>query len=221
MGGICRDSKVLEVGCGTGNYIIALSELTGALGWGLDPSESMLAQARSRSSRVTFRRGQAERLDYPPEFFDLVFSVDVIHHVAGRLEYLEEAYRVLKPGGRLCTVTDSEGVIRHRQPLSTYFPETVQVELDRYPRMADLRDMMGRVGFSEVAEELVELHYQLKDVQAYRDRAFSSLHLIAEEAFQRGIERMERDLWAGPIPCVARYVLLWGCKTPIPFSRCD
>ena len=38
--------RVLEVGCGPGNYILALAALTGCEGWGIDPSEGMLAQAR-------------------------------------------------------------------------------------------------------------------------------------------------------------------------------
>jgi ubiquinone/menaquinone biosynthesis C-methylase UbiE len=37
--GTARESKVLEVGCGTGNYICALQELTGCTCLGIDPSE--------------------------------------------------------------------------------------------------------------------------------------------------------------------------------------
>jgi ubiquinone/menaquinone biosynthesis C-methylase UbiE len=37
-GNLGRDSKVLEVGCGTGNYILALERLAGSQCWGIDPS---------------------------------------------------------------------------------------------------------------------------------------------------------------------------------------
>jgi ubiquinone/menaquinone biosynthesis C-methylase UbiE len=212
VGGIGSVSRVLEVGCGTGNYILALQSLTGCSCWGIDPSEQMLSRAGQRSGRVRFQLGKAERLDLPPGYFDLVFSVDVIHHVGDRLGYFQEAYRVLRPGGRLCSVTDSEWIIRHRQPLTVYFPETVEVELERYPRIAQLREFMARVGFGQIVDATVEFSYQLTDSQAYRDKAFSALHVIPELAFQKGIERMERDLRAGPIPCVSRYSLLWGAK---------
>ena len=205
-------SKVLEVGCGIGNYIIALEALAGCSCWGIDPSEQMLSRARERSRKINFQLGKAERLDFSPDFFDLVFSVDVIHHVGNRLAYLREAYRVLGAGGKLCTVTDSEWIIRHRQPLAVYFPETVEIELGRYPRIAELGEIMERVGFGEIAEGTVEFAYQLTDIQAYRDKAFSSLLLIPEAAFQRGIKRMEQDLCTGPIQCVSRYLLLWGAK---------
>jgi SAM-dependent methyltransferase len=207
-----RASKVLEVGCGTGNYIVALQALAGCSCWGIDPSEQMLSRARERSRPINLQSGKAERLDFPPDFFDLVFSVDVIHHMGDRLVYFREAYRVLRAGGKGCTVTDSERIIRHRQPLAVYFPETVEIELGRYPRIAELRDIMGQVGFDEITEDTVEFAYQLTDLQAYRDKAFSALLLIPEDAFRRGIERMEQDLRIGPIQCVSRYLLLWGAK---------
>ncbi len=210
--GVGSASRVLEVGCGTGNYVIALESLAGCSCWGIDPSEQMLARASARSGKISFQPGRAERLGFPPGSFDLVFSVDVIHHVNSRLEYFREAHRTLKAGGKVCTVTDSEWIIRHRKPLANYFPETVEVELDRYPRIAALRALMERVGFGQIAEHMVEFSCPLTDIQAYRDKAFSSLHLIGEEAFQRGMERMERDLRAGPIPYVSRYLLLWGTK---------
>ena len=71
---------------------------------------------------------------------------------------------------------------------------------------------MEQVGFGEIAESTVEFAYQLTDLQAYREKAFSALLFIPEEAFQSGIERMERDLRSGPIQCVSRYLLLWGTK---------
>lgn len=211
-GGVSATSKVLEVGCGTGNYTVALEVLAGCACWGTDPSEAMLSRARERSGRATFQPGRAERLEFPDGFFDLVFSVDVIHHVGDRAAFFSEAHRVLKAGGEACTVTDSEWIIRHREPLAVCFPETVEVDLARYPSVAELREVMQRVGFAEVSEEIVEFAYQLTDAQAYRDRAFSSLHLISERAFQQGIARMEATLRAGPVPCVSRYLLLWGTR---------
>jgi SAM-dependent methyltransferase len=172
----------------------------------------MLNQARKRSTEIVYRQGSAEDLGFAPGSFDLLFSVDVIHHVTDRRTYLAEAFRALAPGGRLCTATDSAWIIRHRQPLSHYFPETVEPELARYPRIADLRAGMAGVGFVALDEQTVECTYPLDDIQIYRDKAFSALHLISEDAFQRGIARMERDLREGPILCTPRYTLLWGTK---------
>lgn len=208
--GIDCEATVLEVGCGTGNYSLAISKLTGCTCWGIDPSTAMLALARSRSTAVNFQPGQAETLDFPAGYFDLVFSVDVIHHVRDRARYFQEAYQVLKLGGQICTVTDSEWIIRHRQPLSVYFPETVDLELKRYPAIARLRELMAAAGFNHIVETMVEWAYTLTDIRAYRDRAFSALHLISKTAFRCGLARMEQDLQKGPIQGLSRYVLVWG-----------
>jgi SAM-dependent methyltransferase len=210
--GINGDARVLEVGCGTGNYIAAVASLVGCPCWAIDPSEEMLVAACGRSANVTLRTGRAEQLDFETGSFDLVFSVDVIHHVNDHAAYFGEVFRVLAPGGRICTVTDSEWIIRHREPLAVYFPETVEVDLHRYPRLSHLRALMEEAGFSGIEERLVEFPYEVTDAQPYVDKAFSALHLILEEAFQRGLERMEKDLQDGPITGVSRYVLLWGSK---------
>jgi ubiquinone/menaquinone biosynthesis C-methylase UbiE len=212
IGSLGAESPVLDVGCGTGNYTLALESSLGCSCWGVDPSRQMLARARERTRRAHFQIGKAEQLDFPSGFFDLVFSVDVIHHVSNRPAYFREAYRVLKEGGRVCTVTDSEEIIRRRQPLSVYFPETVEIELQRYPRIADLRTMMLASGFTCLQETLVEHAYEMTDIEKFRSKAFSCLHLIPAEAFERGIQRMRGDLQEAPIPAVSRYVLLWGVK---------
>jgi ubiquinone/menaquinone biosynthesis C-methylase UbiE len=205
-------SRVLEMGCGTGNYASSLAGHTGCMAWGLDPSAGMLAHARAHPERVGWVLGRAERIGLVDGVFDLVFSVDVIHHVADKAALYREATRLLRPGGKVCTVTDSEEIIRRREVLSGYFPETVAVELARYPRLADLEGWMAAAGLASLAAAVVEEPYEIDSAQPFRDRTFSSLHLIAEEAWRTGLERLERDLARGPVRGMSRYACLWGRK---------
>jgi ubiquinone/menaquinone biosynthesis C-methylase UbiE len=211
-GTVAAASHVLEVGCGTGNYIAAIQNATGCRGWGIDPSRQMLAHARGRSSPVIFEQGRGEKLPLPDARFDLVFSVDAIHHMEDRLAYFKEAWRVLKPGGRVCTVTESEAMIRSRQPFAVYFPDTVAADLTRYPAAADLEQMMREAGFVQVHAHVSEMSFLIDDIQGFRDRAYSCLHLIPDEAFQHGIQQMERHLRTAPIRWVSRYLLVWCTK---------
>ncbi len=205
-------SQVLEVGCGTANYISALEALTNCHAYGCDPSQEMLAQARGRSATMQLKEGSAEKLDYPADSFDLVFSIDVIHHVEDHFAYYKEAFRVLKPGGKLCTITESPELIARRKPLSFYFPETVAADLKRYPPISGLRQWMTQAGFKSLWEKVLSYPYEKKDIKDYKNKAYSCLHMITEEAFLEGMQRMEADLKNGPIACLSQYLFLWGSK---------
>jgi ubiquinone/menaquinone biosynthesis C-methylase UbiE len=208
--GLGPGSRVLEVGCGTGNYITALAGTLGCTACGLDPSIGMLA--RARSERVHCLLGRAQELGFADGAFGLIFSVDVIHHVGDRAAFYQEAARALQPGGRICTVTDSADMIRRREILSGYFPETVEIEIARYPRIAQLEAWMDAAGLEISRTAAVEEPYEITSAQPFRDRAYSSLHLIPDGAWRAGVERLERDLDHGPVRGAARYACVWAHK---------
>ncbi|GIW04607.1 MAG: hypothetical protein KatS3mg059_1227 [Thermomicrobiales bacterium] len=207
---LAHAARVLDVGCGTGNYAIALRHRCDISVVGIDPSKSMLEQAAERSRDVHWICGRAEVLPFAAQSFDLIFSVDVVHHIRDRLAAFREARRVLRPGGWCCTVTDSEEDIVRREPLSRYFPATVPVELARYPRVATIEQELATAGFNDIRREHVEHPFVVTDVEPYRSRVFSSLRLIADEQVEAGVRRMEADLRHGPIPALSLYTLIWA-----------
>jgi ubiquinone/menaquinone biosynthesis C-methylase UbiE len=209
------ETRVLDVGCGTGNYTAALAVATGCRVFGVDPSPRMLEWARGAAPWESLVPGFAESLPFTDDSFDVVISTDVIHHVGDRDAYFRESVRVLRPAGQLVTVTDSHDDILQRRPLSSHFPETVEIELHRYPAVPQLLAEMARAGFVEPRIVKRSHEYDLHDIQTYRDRAFSSLLLIEEEAFRRGISRLEADLAQRPIPCVSLYTLIWGTSPSV------
>jgi SAM-dependent methyltransferase len=212
--GLRAGSRVLDVGCGTGNYARALQEATSCAISGVEPSGQMRQRAESAATWTALVAGSAETLPFPDDTFDLVYSTDVIHHVGDRDAFFAEAARVLAPGGWIATVTDSQEDIARRRPLSDYFPETVAIEERRYPAIETLRGEMETAGFTGIHETHVELEYPLTDSRGYRERAYSSLLLIPDDALERGLARMEQDLLAGPISALSLYTLVWGTNTP-------
>ena len=205
-------SRVLDVGCGTGNYAVVLTAASNCRISGIDPSANMLDRARDAVPWESLSQGSAEILPFPGGSFDVVMTTDVIHHIQDRTAYFREAARVLRSGGHIVTVTDSRDDIPRRRPLSSHFPETVDVELRRYPPVPLLLRELADGGFDELRLSHVEHAYELADIQPYRDRAFSSLHLIDEGAFRRGIKRLEGDLASGPISCISLYTIICGMK---------
>jgi SAM-dependent methyltransferase len=86
-----------------------------------------LAQARiGVPCRLHWIHTEADRTGLGDAQFDLTFCVDVVHHLNNGIGVFEEAHRMLKPGGALCPGTDSENIIRSREPLSIYWPQTVE-----------------------------------------------------------------------------------------------
>jgi ubiquinone/menaquinone biosynthesis C-methylase UbiE len=205
-------SRVLEIGAGSGNYISTISKMIGCECHGIEPSEAMLAQARKKRAPIHWRKGSAESLPYRAGAFTLIFCVDVIHHVSDARLFAGEMFRTLSPAGRACIVTESEADIQERKPLSVYFPETVQLELARYPRIEHLTQLMCGAGFSGMATRTAEFSYKLGSADSYRQKVFSCLNLISDEAHARGISRMSEDLLRGPIERSSRYTMLWATK---------
>ena len=172
----------------------------------------MLSRARTLPGCAVWMLGRAEQIPLAGDLFHLVFSVDVIHHVSDRATFYGEAVRVLLPGGAVCTATDSEEIIRRREVLSGYFPETVEIELARYPRIAQLKGWMAEAGLVDMEIVTVEEPYIVTSPYSFRAKAYSALQLISDEAWRSGLERLERDLALGPIRGASRYACVWGRK---------
>ena len=96
---------VLELCSGQGFNLIYLAKQNPQVqfnGVDLMPAHIRTAQRASRSlNNLSYQVGNIEELDYPSEAFDIVFVVEALFHVSDLAKALSEAYRVLKPGGRM------------------------------------------------------------------------------------------------------------------------
>jgi SAM-dependent methyltransferase len=108
LGRLERGERVLDLGSGAGTDSLVAAQMVGPAGSveGIDMTPEMVSKARAAAaeaglSNVGFREGEAERLPFPAEAFDVVISNGVIDLIPEKDAVFRELYRVLVPGGRL------------------------------------------------------------------------------------------------------------------------
>jgi SAM-dependent methyltransferase len=99
--------SMLDLGCNAGERTVWIAKQTGAREiHGIDIAEDRAQIATSRGVRV--KTGDlGSRFPYYDASFDLVVSNQVIEHLADTDNFVREAYRVLKPGGRAVISTEN------------------------------------------------------------------------------------------------------------------
>jgi SAM-dependent methyltransferase len=166
----------------------------------MDFSAGMLAQAQRRLAGIDLVQGTAERLPWPAASSDRVFCINAFHHFPDKPAFLEEARRVLRPGGRLLIV----GLDPHRGIdqwfVYDYFPESFEIDQRRYPAALSLRSWMKSAGFENcTTEEAEHWTYRLTADEILRQgrldkAATSQLSVLTEGEYGRGMEKIREDM---------------------------
>src|ERR671937_3121305 len=108
LGRLAPGERVLDLGSGAGTDSLVAAQMVGAGGrvTGIDMTAAMLVKARAAAAEmgvtnVEFVEGEAERLPFPDESFDVVVSNGVIELIPDKDAVFSELHRVLAPGGRI------------------------------------------------------------------------------------------------------------------------
>lgn len=104
--GIGPGTRVLDVGCGSGEFLALLRE-AGAAAVGADPAPAMVGLARGAGVEVVL--AGAESLPFDDGLFDVVTAVNALQFASDTTEALREFARVLGPGGRIAVSNWAEG----------------------------------------------------------------------------------------------------------------
>ena len=109
------DERVLDAGCGPGEMLRGMAQHGD--GWGMlvgsDFSAGMAAEAAGAATELPahFMVSDAQANPFPDRFFDVVMARHMLYHVPDIDRAVAEAARVLRPGGFLLTVTNSENTM--------------------------------------------------------------------------------------------------------------
>ena len=108
LGRLEPGERVLDLGAGAGTDSLVAAQMVGPGGAvvGLDMTPEMVTKAQAAAAElgaanVEFVAGEAERLPFPDESFDVVISNGVIDLVPNKDAVFSEIHRVLVPGGRI------------------------------------------------------------------------------------------------------------------------
>jgi len=128
-----RGKRVLEIGCGSGAHARLLAE-SGCRLTCIDITETGVEMTRRRLAlyglEAEVRRMDAERLEFPDESFDLVWSWGVIHPSADTARVAAEIARVLRPGG------EARLMVYHRDSFLAAYATVAGVLTGRIFRMS-------------------------------------------------------------------------------------
>jgi ubiquinone/menaquinone biosynthesis C-methylase UbiE/8-oxo-dGTP pyrophosphatase MutT (NUDIX family) len=125
-----KDKRVLDLGCGTGRYTIALSE-EGFKVYGIDWVEKVIKITKQKLKKegltANLKTGDIyKKLPYNNNFFDGIISIKVIHHnrVSKIKKLIKEMERVMKPGGILMIEVPKKNGRKNDKKFKKVEPET-------------------------------------------------------------------------------------------------
>jgi MPBQ/MSBQ methyltransferase len=137
-------ARVLDVACGLGGTTQQMKERwPQAEVTGVNISAQQVEACRQRVLNCDFQVMDAASMSFENESFDVILCVEAAMHFHSRQAFLQEAFRLLKPGGFLLLtdmlVSDPERFKRWRVPAENYIPDE-----------ADYRARMAQAGFTAI-----------------------------------------------------------------------
>ena len=201
---------VLDLGSGGGIDVLLSARRVGPTGkaYGLDMTDDMLALARQNAqeagiTNVEFLRGRIEEIPLPSESVDVIISNCVINLSGDKRRVLEEAFRVLKPGGRFAV---SDVVVRGDVPAAVRRSMELWVGC-----------VAGALEESEFRALLAEVGFEGADVEPTRLYRSEDARLFLEEAgvdVAANLDEMDGKLMAAFVRATKPLPAARGCCGP-------
>lgn len=203
------DKLYIDIGCGTGNYINALTE-RGLSFIGVDPSDTMLKVAKQQNPNIEFLNSRVEKLPFNDTYFDGAITTFTLHHWENVEIGLREINRILKPGAQFVMLSFTPEQM-DRYWLRHYFPEMIKRSGEQVPDKDTQKQMLIDAGFSTVKKEKYFIHDGLTDnflfsnkykPEQYLDptvrNGISSFRLFAsDQELKNGVKQLEADISSG------------------------
>jgi SAM-dependent methyltransferase len=161
----------LEAGCGAGYWVAALRHY-GFMIEGIEYARDLVDLVHSANPELPVRKGNALHIDSPNNHYDTYLSIGVVEHrVEGPEPFLSEAYRVLKPGGKILISVPFFGPSRKlKSSLSMYDRKPPDLPFFQYGFTSnEFTNYLQKAGFSiELVKPLYPHRLLLEEISFYR-----------------------------------------------------
>jgi SAM-dependent methyltransferase len=165
-----QKNRLLDIGCGSG----AMLEAAQRKNWqaeGVEVSDSAVVYLRGKGFKVF--HGFLHEANYPDNYFDVVTAVELFEHLLAPSEVIEEAARILRPGGILwATTPHSKGA--SARLLGTHWsiicpPEHVQLFSAKGLRMLLQQSGFSQINISTLGVNPVEILHNMRTKKTKTD----------------------------------------------------
>jgi SAM-dependent methyltransferase len=185
-----------DIGAGTGRFTRVLAAALDATIVAVEPSDRMVAEREP--VRAAFVRGLAEALPLRARSVDLAMLSMVYHQLPAAADAAVEVARVLGPGGLALVRTPTLDTL---PDWLHCFPEALAIDRGRMPTPDAVVGTFRSAGMALRRHSVVHQPIAAngaEHVARIRTRAFSTLGMISDEAFRRGLAAWEAHVAAGP-----------------------
>jgi ubiquinone/menaquinone biosynthesis C-methylase UbiE len=190
-------SKVLDFGCGTGNYLFQLRDAFKCELFGLEPSEGMRQIAADKNKTIKFAAGNHENIPFEDNFFDLIYMTDVIHHVPDLNNLFYNLFKKVNKNGLVCIITESYKQIESRW-YNKYFKSLIINEKKRYPDIPVITESAERQGFKIYCIDLINHgneHIVTNEfIRMVEEKNYSMFRQLDNEEYRNGLIELKKDI---------------------------
>merc|ERR1711878_241167 len=130
--------RVLDIGCGTGGSAFYMARNYGVDVYGFDLSANMIGIAQDYrmemeaavKHRTQFYIEDAMTMEYPENFYDVVYGRDTILHITDKKELFRKFLKTLKPGGKLMISDYCRGDVAQHSPAFIAYVKSREYDLN-------------------------------------------------------------------------------------------
>ncbi len=211
-----KDKAYFDLGCGTGNYTIALAN-KGLNFTGIDPSERMLEEAAHHNPSVKWLIGSAEKIPARDDAFDGAIATLTVHHWTNPQKAFTEISRVLSHDGRIVLFTATPEQMK-RYWLNHYFPNMLDASIRQMPSLESVTAAAKQAGMSIETMEEYFVQDDLQDHFLYagknrpqiyfneeiRSGISSFASLANKEEVIQGLSKLKNDIQSGAFESIKK-----------------